>query len=215
MLKHGFFIQKDVWNIPQIGFRTECRFLPILHDDIQNVGPDRAGKIITGSNYKVGYMARTLPSDWATRRREVLRRDDFRCRNCGRNEDMRGVSLEVHHIIPRKRGGDHQKYNLITLCSHCHDHAHNGDVKAPDDPLGYIGRLKQEVKSFGWRQANITNVNPQSIARTVAGSIPDPTSIQNHTSLRNTLRDPPQRTFPNFLLDIGQHVTEREAACAE
>jgi hypothetical protein len=101
------------------------------------------------------------------------------------------------------------------MCSHCHDRTHNGNVKTPDDPLSYIGRLKQEVKSFRWRQARITNIDAQSIARTVGGAFPDPTSIQTHTSLRNTVSEPPTRKFPNFLLDIGNHITQREAACAE
>ena len=106
---------------------------------------------------KLRNMSRPLPNDWPQRRREVLRRDDYMCRNCERHEDMRGVSLEVHHIVPRSRGGSHEKYNLITLCRHCHNRTHNGNVKAPDDPLGYVGRLREEVKSFQWRQANITN----------------------------------------------------------
>lgn len=161
------------------------------------------------------YMSRPLPSDWSKRRREVLRRDDHMCRHCERHEDMRGVSLEVHHIVPRSRGGSHEKWNLVTMCRHCHDRVHNGNVKAPDEPLGYIGRLKEEVKSFRWRQANITNIDPQSIARTVAGSLPDPTSIETHTSLRNTIADPPSRTLPDFIMDVGNHIVERESACAE
>jgi len=160
-------------------------------------------------------MSRPLPSDWATRRREVLDRDEYMCRNCERHEDMRGVSLEVHHIVPRRRGGGHKKYNLVTMCKHCHDRVHHGNVNTPDDPLGYIGRLKEEVSSFQWRQANITNIDPQSIARTVTGSLPDPTSIQKHTLIRDTITDPPQRTFSDFLFDVSHHVTEREAACAE
>ena len=143
-------------------------------------------------------MSRPLPSDWSKRRREVLRRDDYMCRHCERHEDMRGVSLEVHHIVPRSRGGSHENWNLVTMCRHCHDRAHNGNVKAPDEPLGYIGRLKEEVRSFRWRQANIINMDPQSIARTVAGSLPDPTSVQTHASLRNTIGDLPSRTLPNF-----------------
>jgi len=160
-------------------------------------------------------MTRPLPDDWQRRRKEVLRRDDYECRHCERHEEMRGVSLEVHHIVPRSRGGSHQKYNLVTMCSHCHDRTHNGNVQAPEDPLGYIDRLREEVKSFQWRQANITNINPQSIARTVAGSFPDSTSIKNHTSLRNTISNPPERSLPDFIFDVGNHVMEREAACAE
>lgn len=160
-------------------------------------------------------MTRPLPSDWGKRRREVLRRDGYKCRNCERHEDMRGVSLEVHHIIPRSRGGSHEGINLVTMCRHCHDRVHNGNVQAPDDSMGYVGRLREEVKSFGWRQSDIMNINPQSIARTVAGSFPDPTSVKNHTLLRSAINNPPPRTFSDFLIDIGNHVMGREAACAE
>lgn len=160
-------------------------------------------------------MSRPLPPDWPKKRREVLRRDNYMCRHCERHEDMRGVSLEVHHLVPRSRGGTHQKCNLVTMCRHCHNRAHHGNVEAPDDHLGYINRLKEEVRGFHWRQANITNISPQSIAKTVGGSFPDPGSIKNHTSLRNGMADPPQRTLPNFLVDIGNHISEREVACAE
>lgn len=88
-------------------------------------------------------------------------------------------------------------------------------MKAPDDPLGYIGRLREEVRSFQWRQANLANLDPQSIARTVAGSFPDPSSIKEHTVLRNTIGSPPPRSFPDFIVDVSKHVVEREAACAE
>jgi hypothetical protein len=101
------------------------------------------------------------------------------------------------------------------MCRHCHKRVHNGDVQAPDDSLGYIDRLREEMKSFHWRQANITNVDPQSIARTVAGSFPDPASIKNHTALRNTISNPPPRGFSEFIVDVGNHVMGREAACAE
>lgn len=50
-------------------------------------------------------------------RREVLARDRHRCRRkgCGHAH-----FLEIHHIVPRSRGGSHQPDNLITLCSACH-----------------------------------------------------------------------------------------------
>jgi len=161
------------------------------------------------------HMTRQLPSDWQRRRRDILQRDDYTCRNCERHREMRGVSLEVHHIIPRSRGGSHEAYNLITLCQHCHDRAHNGNIQTPEDPLGYFDRLKEEVRSFRWRQANITNFDSQSIARTVAGSVPTPTSMKSHTSLRSILSTPPKRSLPDFIMDVGSHVTDREATCAE
>lgn len=160
-------------------------------------------------------VSRSLPSDWPQRRREVLQRDEYMCRNCERHEDMRGVSLEVHHIVPRRRGGTHHKANLMTLCEHCHDRVHNGSVTTPDNPLGYVDRLREEVRSFQWRQANVTDIDPRSIARKVGGTLPDQDSIKLHTGIRRKLSDPTPRTFPNFVLDVGTHVTEREAACAE
>ena len=50
-------------------------------------------------------------------RREVLARDRHRCQapGCGRPR-----FLEVHHIIPRNRGGGNQAGNLTTLCGSCH-----------------------------------------------------------------------------------------------
>jgi hypothetical protein len=50
-------------------------------------------------------------------RREVLARDRHRCRAPG-CDHMR--FLEVHHLVPRSRGGTNDPSNLITLCSACH-----------------------------------------------------------------------------------------------
>ena len=55
------------------------------------------------------------------RRRAVLARDGHRCRTRGCNAKH---FLEVHHIVPRSRGGTNDEANLITLCSSCHRLAH-------------------------------------------------------------------------------------------
>jgi len=49
---------------------------------------------------------------------EILQRDDFRCRYCGRSPDE-GVMLEVDHVIPRARGGLDTRENLVTACWDC------------------------------------------------------------------------------------------------
>lgn len=64
---------------------------------------------------------------WSEKRKEILKRDEYRCRNCGSS-----YGLEVHHrqyhII--KRAGDFRKpwaydsNNLITLCARCHQVGH-------------------------------------------------------------------------------------------
>ena len=50
-------------------------------------------------------------------------RDDYKCQCCGK----RGCRLEVHHLIPRSRGGSDKLANLITLCSDCHHLAHSSE----------------------------------------------------------------------------------------
>ncbi|HEV1994624.1 MAG TPA: HNH endonuclease [Candidatus Acidoferrum sp.] len=54
-------------------------------------------------------------------RMRILKRDDFRCRVCGRRStDHVDVELHVHHIRPWAQGGVTEDSNLITLCHTCH-----------------------------------------------------------------------------------------------
>jgi hypothetical protein len=55
-------------------------------------------------------------------RMRVLKRDDFRCRVCGRRPtDYVDLELHVHHIRPWGEGGITIDKNLITLCHTCHN----------------------------------------------------------------------------------------------
>jgi len=54
-------------------------------------------------------------------RRQVLRRDGWRCQNCGAMSN-----LEVHHRELRSQSGDDSEQNLITLCTACHAIVHRG-----------------------------------------------------------------------------------------
>ena len=58
----------------------------------------------------------------------IYRRDGFRCALC---DDTRG--LQIHHVLPRGRGGKGHAFNLITLCAHCHATAHG----RPLDPTEF------------------------------------------------------------------------------
>ena len=48
---------------------------------------------------------------------QVLGRDGYRCKMCGRSKDE--VPLEVDHIIPVTDGGTDELHNLATLCRDC------------------------------------------------------------------------------------------------
>jgi 5-methylcytosine-specific restriction endonuclease McrA len=53
------------------------------------------------------------------RRREILRRDDFRCVLCGSPHEV-----AVHHRRKRSLGRDDRVANLVTLCASCHRAEH-------------------------------------------------------------------------------------------
>ena len=49
-------------------------------------------------------------------RRNVLRRDGFRCQYCNQRE-----RLTVDHVVPRSRGGRDQWTNLVAACIRCNN----------------------------------------------------------------------------------------------
>lgn len=48
-------------------------------------------------------------------KREILRRDDYRCQYCG----CESSQLTIDHVVPRHRGGEHSWENLVTACPQC------------------------------------------------------------------------------------------------
>ena len=64
---------------------------------------------------------RLAPKLYESLRREVLRRDGWRCQSCGAMSN-----LEVHHRELRSQSGDDAEQNLITLCTRCHAIVHRG-----------------------------------------------------------------------------------------
>ena len=86
--------------------------------DIQKIkNPD-----ISGEDYQNGEQK----GFWNVRE-YVLFRDNHTCQICkGKSKD---TVLEVHHIIPRSKGGTDRPDNLITLCRTCHERLHKGEIK--------------------------------------------------------------------------------------
>lgn len=61
-----------------------------------------------------------------------------KCKICNKKTDR----LELHHIIPKSRGGDDSESNLIKVCVDCHGLAH--DVSFSNGRGG--GLLKEAIK---------------------------------------------------------------------
>ncbi len=52
---------------------------------------------------------------WKEIRLLVLKRDERQCKLCGKKN-----SAQVHHIVPKSKGGKNEFTNLIMLCGRCH-----------------------------------------------------------------------------------------------
>jgi len=63
-------------------------------------------------------------------RRNVLRRDGFRCQYCqGRDR------LTVDHVLPKSRGGRHVWTNLVAACNQCNNKKGNRIPEEAGMPL--------------------------------------------------------------------------------
>jgi hypothetical protein len=70
-------------------------------------------------------------------RMTIMRRDEYRCRLCGRRpDDSLDLRLHVHHINDYAKGGPTLPWNLITLCQTCHDGVEEVDQSRLYDSLG-------------------------------------------------------------------------------
>ncbi|MDE2732188.1 MAG: HNH endonuclease [Bacteroidota bacterium] len=74
-------------------------------------------------------------------RKNVLRRDGFRCQYCNQRE-----RLTVDHVVPRSRGGKDQWTNLVAACIRCNNR--KGD-RTPEE-----ARMKLRRKPF--RPSHVT-----------------------------------------------------------
>jgi ATP-dependent DNA helicase RecQ len=78
-----------------------------------------------------------LTVEWDEIRSLVLRRDGFRCVECG--GDLKADGAHVHHVLPRAAGGSDDPANLVSLCPMCHAAVH------PHLGVGLARRLLQRA----------------------------------------------------------------------
>lgn len=56
---------------------------------------------------------------WYKLRFEIMQRDNFTCRYCGRNVIDDGIKIVVDHLDPKNNGGKDRLENYITACLEC------------------------------------------------------------------------------------------------
>lgn len=59
---------------------------------------------------------------------KILNRSNVGCSLCGWNES----TCDIHHIIPKSKGGNNELDNLIIICPNCHRVIHNTDKYSVD-----------------------------------------------------------------------------------
>jgi hypothetical protein len=117
----------------------------IVHELVRKYFPEllksapfvRVGVVdgFSGEDPLLAQAARRHPTPSA--RMKIIRRDDHRCRVCGRRpEDALDLRLHVHHIQDYAKGGPTLPWNLITLCQTCHDGIAEADQPRLYDSLG-------------------------------------------------------------------------------
>ena len=108
-------------------------------------------------------VARTIPP---AIRRQVMRRDRGHCIVPGCRAARH---LEVHHVIPRARGGTHDPLRLAVLCSRHHDALHQGQLdiagRFPDFIIGRVGvDAPSRMPHLGHRAPPAPSVTPPANA---------------------------------------------------
>ena len=84
------------------------------------------------------YAEKLRDPRWIEKRFAIFKRDDYKCRDCGSEED-----LQVHHCYYRGNPWDVEDDLLLTLCETCH--ATRQDF---EDALRLeIGRLSSRLKA--------------------------------------------------------------------
>ena len=101
---------------------------------------------------------------WNKISKAVLMRDSYSCRICGKSafsslsgktaHDQVHLSVQVHHIVPRKDNGANTFRNLITLCEDCHRKTFSE---------GYSGLPVELQRSLEWALERVSICMPLEI----------------------------------------------------
>lgn len=93
----------------------------------------------------------------------ILRRDGFRCRYCGRSAKD-GVVLQVDHVKAMSRGGSDMPDNLVTACWPCNIGKKASELNEWNVPYSTLDELLEELISMRlWRMANEDGMNEEEV----------------------------------------------------
>ena len=100
-----------------------------LHDEVWCKG----GRGSTKSTFIMRRGGRGMnfykTAKWKSKRENVLRRDEYMCREC-RRYGMTTPATTVHHIYPLEQYPEWKwaTWNMLSLCDACHNKMHNRET---------------------------------------------------------------------------------------
>ena len=74
------------------------------------------------------YQHQLLNKKWIEKREEILQRDGYQCRNCGKSKNLEVHHMQFHYIAGKneyKAPWDYEADLLITLCKACNRQGRN------------------------------------------------------------------------------------------
>jgi 5-methylcytosine-specific restriction protein A len=99
-------------------------------------------------------------SAWRAVRDRVVARDGRRCQECGKELGSVPAWLtEVHHIVPKAKGGSDHPSNLMTLCVMCH-RRHTDEMAMADwESLKSLDRYRiaERFQEGYWSEERVLN----------------------------------------------------------
>jgi 5-methylcytosine-specific restriction protein A len=100
--------------LPRPGYCDSCRTHYRLSRPAATAAGSKWSDWAQGTSTQRGYGA-----PWRRLRDAVLRREPL-CRRCLATADRPRIATEVHHILPKARGGTDDLENLEPTCAECH-----------------------------------------------------------------------------------------------
>ena len=105
---------------------------------------------------KEAYLEYLKSDHWKKLRQEVMRRDGFRCVDCGRKNH-----LQAHHTFYHAELTEHVAADFVTVCFRCHQKRHGLGFRPAPKKFGpkRQARLRAALKPSSFMRAlNCTSV---------------------------------------------------------
>ncbi len=112
-------IEKDIAKLTsKIIDHIEKYYPDTIEDNRINISEETRGEIVKKAESKIKIQAGI--------RRQVFKRDVWKCVSCGRRAED-NIILHIDHITPRSKGGKDEMNNYQTLCETCNIGKSNKD----------------------------------------------------------------------------------------